>query len=84
MKQNLPHRNFEWIDTDKFILENVTEDSDDGYILEVDLEYPEELHDLHNDYPYCPEHCEITPEMVSDYSRGIGEAMEYNVVHLIN
>ena len=24
-------------------------------ILEVDLEYPKELHDLHNDYPFCPE-----------------------------
>jgi len=26
-----------------------------GYILEVDLEYPKRLHDLHNDYPLAPE-----------------------------
>jgi len=26
---------------------------------------------LHNDYPYCPEHCEVTSEMVSEYSREI-------------
>ena len=33
--------------------------SSDGYILEVDFEHPDELHDLHNDYPLAPEKLEI-------------------------
>ena len=31
-----------------------------GYILQVDTEYPDELHNLHNDYPLAPGKLEIT------------------------
>ena len=48
-----------------------------GYILECDLEYPEELQDLHNDYPLCPEKTEISSHMLSRYCSDI--ANKYNV-----
>ena len=35
-------------------MNSVSENSSIGYILEFDLEYSSELHDLHNDYPLAP------------------------------
>ena len=36
-----------------------------GYVLEVDLDYPRELHDLHFDYPLAAEKLKIIREMLS-------------------
>ena len=54
MSQKLPVNNFEWIkDTSQFnedFIKNYNEESDEGYFLEVDIQYPEKLHELHNDF----------------------------------
>ena len=58
MSRCLPTCNFKWLSEkqiDKIDLAKYKEDSTKGLILEVDLEYPNELHDLHNDYPIAPE-----------------------------
>ena len=36
-------------------MKSYNDDSDDGYFLEVDVQYPENLHNLHNDLPFLPE-----------------------------
>ena len=42
-----------------------------GYILEIDLEYPSELHELYNDYPLAPEKLGIRQDMLSNYCYNI-------------
>ena len=64
MSQSLPTGDFEWLSQEEisnFNVETVQDDGKEGYILEVDLEYPEHLHDLHNDYPLAPEKMKVTP-----------------------
>ena len=48
----LPYGKFKWLkNVDNFDVNSVSEKSPKGYILEVHLEYPDELHYLRNDYP---------------------------------
>ena len=49
----------------------VADDAEIGYALEVDLDYPDRLHDAHNDYPLAPEHLDITPDMLSSHSKNL-------------
>ena len=56
-----------------FNLHSIPENSSVGYILKVDLEYPKELHNLHNDYPLAPEKIEISYDLLSNYCKGIAD-----------
>ena len=70
----LPCGGFKWLsrkEIDKFRLDSIPENSLVGYILEVDLVYPEELHDLHNYYLLCPEKIEVSYDILSNYSKEI-------------
>ena len=74
MSQYLPTGGFKWLSPkqiEKINLGKYTENSEKGLILEVDLEYPKELHDLHNDYPLGPEKVKVTEDMLSDYCKKI-------------
>ena len=49
-------------DTSQFnedFIKSYNEESDDGYFLEVDVQYPEKLHELHNDLPFLSERMEL-------------------------
>ena len=66
MIQKLPYRSLKW--DDKITEDDIInyDNGRTGYILEVDLEYPKELHDLHNDYPLAPEVMNVKPNMLSE------------------
>ena len=54
MCKPLATHGFKWMDDDE-LTSWKNYGSSNACILEVDLEYPKELHDLHNDYPLAPE-----------------------------
>lgn len=56
MMECLPRSNFEWVVMSISEILQTPDDAKHGYLIEVDLEYPTELHDQHNDYPLCAEH----------------------------
>ena len=76
MSQYLPTGNFKWLSQKRIKKTNLgkyTENSKKGLILEVDLEYPQELHNLHNDFPLGPEKIKVAKDMLSDYCKQIAD-----------
>lgn len=54
MSEYLPYGGFKWVENiNDFNIDSISETSDIGYILEVDLDYPIDIHDAHNDLPFC-------------------------------
>ena len=63
MFQNLPVNDFEWVEKlsefDERFIKNYDENNDKGYILEVDVEYPKKLFNLHKGLPFLVERKKI-------------------------
>ena len=80
MSQYLPYSEFKCLNKKEmsgFCLNSIEENSSIGYILEVDVSYPDNLHELHNDYPLAPERLEISQNMLSNYCSNIAD--EYGI-----
>ena len=59
MSQPLPTGGFKWVDVNPNKISELATRTDKGYILEVDVSYPKDLHDSHNDLPFMCERMEI-------------------------
>ena len=62
MGQLLPTGGFNWVDPSQFTPDHIdfhANCENNGYLLEVDVRYPKELHDLHNDLPFMCEKIKI-------------------------
>ena len=82
MSQALPTGGFKWLSPkqiEKINLGKYTENSEKGMILEVDLEYPTELHNSHNDYCVAAEKFCVTKNMLSPYCKQILEKFNITI-----
>ena len=80
MSEYLPYGEFEWLkNVDSFDVMSIGIKSDVGYILEVDLKYPNELHELHNDYPLAPEKLTVTNDILSNYCKSAADKCDLKV-----
>ena len=67
MFEILPTSGFKSINPKEFDLNKYTSNSSKECVLEVDLEYPKELRELHNDYSLAPDKIEIKREILFEY-----------------
>ena len=81
MSKPLPKSGFKWkrvMPTEEEIL-NKKENAKQGWILEVDLEYPSELHKEHNSYPLAPEKKVVKKENMSDYQNKLIKDLDLKI-----
>ena len=63
VSQKLSINSFEWMEVTSFFnedfIKNYNEENDEEYFSEVDIQYPEKLHELHNYLPFLPERMKL-------------------------
>ena len=80
LSEYLPYGEFKQLkNVHGFDLKSISEKSPIGYFLEVDLKYPDELHELHNDYPLAPEKLAVSSDMLSKYCKKIVDKYKIKV-----
>ena len=86
MSQYFPYGGFKWLNwrkIDRLDANSISKNSLTGYILEVDVEYSDELHELHNGYPLAPEKLKIN-DMLPSYCGNIANKYCIKIGVLIN
>ena len=74
MREYLPYGEFRWVNyVNSFDVMSISEKNYTWYFLEVNLEYPDELHELHNDYPLAPKTLAVFNDMLSAYCKEIAD-----------
>ena len=77
MFQYLPYEGFKWLkNVNEFDVMSVSEKSSKGYFLEVNLDYSDKLHELHNDYPLASEKLAVSSDMLLEYCKKIADKYE--------
>ena len=80
MSEHLHYEGFKWLkNVDKFDVISISEKSSIGCFLEVDLEYSDELHELHNDYSLAPEKLAVFSDMLLKCCKKIADKYEIKV-----
>ena len=85
MREYLPYEVFNWLkNVDEFDVMSISEcnsieENLIGYFLEVDLKYPNELNELHSDYPLALEKLAVSSNMLSKYCKKIADKYEIEV-----
>ena len=74
LSEYLPYGEFKRLkNVNGFDVNSINEKCLIGYFLEVDLEYPDELYELHNDYPLAPEKLAVSCDILSQYCKEIAD-----------
>ena len=77
MNEYLPYGRFKWLkNIDKFDIMSISDKSPIGYFLEVELQYPDKLH---NDFPLALEKIAVSSDMLSKYCKKIADEYEIKV-----